>query len=194
MAAMALVLAGTLIGFRPYNTYPARIFLGDTGAAAIGFYLGALTLTAAAVADSGPGVLLPVFVVALPLAEMSVTVLRRLIRRFETASGGVFTADRDHIHHRLLKKGFGHATAARTLHVAGLVGAATGVTSMFLSDSTAAVVVVALIAVTGFALRTLRYGVLSGARHATGLYVTRAWRSPFGAIQIFRRVRDRAAD
>jgi UDP-GlcNAc:undecaprenyl-phosphate/decaprenyl-phosphate GlcNAc-1-phosphate transferase len=194
MAAMALVLAGTLIGFRPYNTYPARIFLGETGAAAIGFHLGALTLRAGSVAGSGLGLLLPVFVVALPLAEIVVTVLRRLIRWFGTASGGPFTADRDHIHHRLLGKGLGHATAVRILHVAGLVGATIGVISMFLSGRTAAVVVVTFVVVIGVALRSLGYGDLSGARRATGLYVTRASRSHIGAIPTFRRVRDRATD
>jgi UDP-GlcNAc:undecaprenyl-phosphate GlcNAc-1-phosphate transferase len=191
MATMALLLAGTLIGFRPHNTYPARIFLGDTGAAAIGFYLGAVTLRAGSLAASGLGVLLPVFLVALPFAEVVVTVLRRLIRRLESGTGGPFTADRDHFHHRLLEKGFGHATAVRILHAAGLVVATAGVISMFLSDGAAVLLVVTLVAASGAALRSLGYVDVSENRRASGVYSSRP---SVGGMPTLRRVRDRAAD
>src|SRR4029077_3106999 len=69
MAAASLVLAGALIGFLPYNLYPARMFLGDTGATAIGFCLAGFSLKGGSTLSTGFAALMPVFVMGLPIAE-----------------------------------------------------------------------------------------------------------------------------
>jgi UDP-GlcNAc:undecaprenyl-phosphate GlcNAc-1-phosphate transferase len=90
-------LVGALLGFLPFNFPPARIFVGDTGALFIGYCLSLLAL------ESYQRVtvvtfLVPLLALAVPLLDTSLSVLRRLRRR-----SNVMQADREHIHHRLMK-------------------------------------------------------------------------------------------
>jgi len=90
-------LVGALLGFLPFNFAPARIFVGDTGALFLGYCLSLVAL------ESYQRVtvvtfLVPLLVLALPLLDTSLSILRRLRRR-----SNVLAADREHIHHRLLK-------------------------------------------------------------------------------------------
>ncbi|MGH9365069.1 MAG: glycosyltransferase family 4 protein, partial [Thermoanaerobaculia bacterium] len=59
MASASLVVAGALVGFLPYNLYPAKVFLGDTGAAAVGFWLACLALRGGSTLSAGMAVLIP---------------------------------------------------------------------------------------------------------------------------------------
>lgn len=90
-------LVGALLGFLPFNFPPARIFVGDTGALFIGYCLSLLAL------ESYQRVtvvtfLVPLLALAVPLLDTALSILRRLRRR-----SNVMAADREHIHHRLLK-------------------------------------------------------------------------------------------
>ncbi len=90
-------LVGALLGFLPFNFPPARIFVGDTGALFIGYCLSLLAL------ESYQRVtvvtfLVPLLALAVPLLDTGLSVLRRLQRR-----SNVMAADREHIHHRLLR-------------------------------------------------------------------------------------------
>ena len=90
-------LVGALLGFLPFNFPPARIFVGDSGALFIGYVLSLIAL------DSYQRVtvvtfLVPLLVLAVPLLDTSLSIFRRLRRR-----ANVMAADREHIHHRLLK-------------------------------------------------------------------------------------------
>ena len=102
------VLAGALLGFLPFNVYPAKIFLGDTGAASVGFALACFALKGGSTLSAGFATVLPLLVLGLPVAETLVSMARRLVRRAERGGSGVFEADRNHIHHRLLSLGIGH--------------------------------------------------------------------------------------
>jgi len=145
LAALPLVLVGALIGFLPFNLYPARVFLGDCGATAIGFCLACLGLRSGMALTAGLAILVPVLVVAVPIADTLVAIARRTIRG-GTPGAGVFTADRDHIHHRLLKQGFDQARAVFLLYgVAGAL-ATIGVLSLFVTNSNAALLLATLMA------------------------------------------------
>ena len=90
-------LVGALLGFLPFNFPPARIFVGDTGALFIGYVLSLLAI------ESYQRVtvvtfLVPLLALAVPLLDTSLSIMRRLRRR-----SNVMLADREHIHHRLLK-------------------------------------------------------------------------------------------
>jgi UDP-GlcNAc:undecaprenyl-phosphate GlcNAc-1-phosphate transferase len=67
VALLALILAGALVGFLPYNVYPAKVFLGDSGATAIGFCLACLTLRGGSTLSSGLAVLTPILVIGIPI-------------------------------------------------------------------------------------------------------------------------------
>ena len=158
IALIALILGGALVGFLPYNMHPARTFLGDSGAAAIGFCLACLALRGGSTLTTGLAILSPLVVLGLPVAETLVSMTRRALRRLlHLRGGGVFEADGEHFHHRLLKLGINHRRAVLLLHGVGLVLAAIGVGSMFLSNRQAAVLLLTIIAAGFVGLARLGY-------------------------------------
>jgi UDP-GlcNAc:undecaprenyl-phosphate GlcNAc-1-phosphate transferase len=102
IAAAAL---GAVLGFLLHNRHPARVFLGDCGAYFLGFLLTALALFIEPVRERVAIVRLsiPLLVLALPLIDMGLAVLRRSLR-----GQPIFSGDCDHIHHRLLARGIAH--------------------------------------------------------------------------------------
>ena len=124
VALMTLALTGAIVGFLRFNFNPATIFLGDAGSLFIGFLLSALALEGAQKAPTVIAVAIPVVSFGLPILETSLSVLRRLI-------GGrpVFTADREHIHHKLLQLGLSHREVVIVLYA---VSALFALLSLFL--------------------------------------------------------------
>lgn len=109
VAASAL---GGVLGFLVHNRHPARVFMGDAGSYFLGFLLPALLLQVAPVRERIAliGVSIPLLVLALPLLDMGLTIARRAARGQPIAA-----PDCDHIHHRLLARGFTHARAVVVL-------------------------------------------------------------------------------
>ncbi len=110
-ALLLLVMGGAVLGFLKYNLNPARIFLGDAGSMLMGFFL-ATAATEAVGRKAVVGViLLPIAVAGVPLLDVLLAIWRRGARKFvrqlhgEKISGGIFDADSDHLHHRLLAAG-----------------------------------------------------------------------------------------
>lgn len=109
---LTLALLGAALAFLRYNFYPARVFLGDTGSMFIGFTLAGLAMTAQAKGTFLVSVVVPVLAVGVPVFDTMLAVWRRSVRRWNQShldqtrndSGKVFSADADHLHHRLLKE------------------------------------------------------------------------------------------
>ena len=108
---IAIVVVGICIGFLPFNWHRARMFMGDTGALLVGLLMATSTVSVTGqlnpaaldqklVLASYIPIILPIAVLALPLADFSLAVFRRL-----RAGTSPFTADRLHLHHRLLDMG-----------------------------------------------------------------------------------------
>src|SRR5439155_13067432 len=132
---VAAVLAGACIGFLPFNFNPARIILGDTGAMPLGFFLAGATISLIG-RFNGPGaaggrlalplIFTPIVFLALPLTDVALATIRRLGR-----GQWIFTADAEHIHHRLLRLGHSHRQAVLVMYgwaallTGGLVAAGT---------------------------------------------------------------------
>ena len=115
-ALMGLALAGAILGFLRFNFNPATIFLGDSGSLFIGFLLSALALADAQKAPTLVAVAIPVVSFGLPILETILSILRRLI-----SGRPIFTADREHIHHKLLQRGLSHRQVVIVLYaVSGL--------------------------------------------------------------------------
>ena len=109
---VALVTLGICLGFLPHNFHPARIFMGDGGALLLGLLMASATMTVGGrVADQFSGqvyfffapIVIPFLILGVPLADVALAVIRRAYRR-----EGIATADKDHLHHRLLRMGHGH--------------------------------------------------------------------------------------
>ncbi|MBE9196285.1 MULTISPECIES: glycosyltransferase family 4 protein [Synechocystis] len=107
-ALIAAAMAGGALGFLRYNFNPAQIFMGDGGAYFMGFTLGAVAViglvkVAAMATVAVTAVLLPYLVLAVPILDMSVVILSRVIK-----GKSPFKADKGHLHHRLINAGISH--------------------------------------------------------------------------------------
>jgi UDP-GlcNAc:undecaprenyl-phosphate GlcNAc-1-phosphate transferase len=107
---MGVALVGALLGFLPFNFSPARIFLGDTGALFIGYMLSLLAIEGYAKASLLTFVV-PLLALAVPIMDTLLSILRRLRRHTK-----VFSADRLHMHHRLLESEGSQRSAVLSLY------------------------------------------------------------------------------
>jgi UDP-GlcNAc:undecaprenyl-phosphate GlcNAc-1-phosphate transferase len=103
-------LVGGLLGFLPFNFSPARIFLGDTGALFIGFSLSLLALEGYKQANVLTFIV-PLLALAVPIIDTVLSVFRRL-----RARKPIFSADRQHMHHRLLETEGSHRSAVLSIY------------------------------------------------------------------------------
>jgi len=110
-ALIASIIAGSMMGFLVFNFHPARIFMGDSGALFAGFALAGLSVTGVLKSVTAT-MLLPVLILAVPILDISFSVLRRLYK-----GSNPLKADAEHIHHKLLKAGFSHNRTAASLYI-----------------------------------------------------------------------------
>lgn len=109
--ATASLLTATLAGFLWHNKPPAKIYLGDSGSMAVGFLLGALTVSANSPFGTDTVSIVPGLVLmSVPGFDVFVAILRRLLTNHPVA-----VADWNHFHHRLLRKGYGPWRATLTI-------------------------------------------------------------------------------
>ena len=106
-ALVCAALAGALLGFLRFNVRPARIFLGDSGSMFVGFMLAVLTVHGATKSATAVLTVIPLLVLALPLIDTSLAIVRRWLR-----GRPIFSADEHHLHHRLVAIGLTHTRAA----------------------------------------------------------------------------------
>jgi UDP-GlcNAc:undecaprenyl-phosphate GlcNAc-1-phosphate transferase len=164
---MSVTLAGAILGFLRFNFNPATIFLGDSGSLFIGFMLSALALAGAQKAPTFVAVAIPVVSFGLPILETMLSIVRRLI-----SGRPVFTADREHIHHKLLQMGFSHRQVVIVLYA---VSAVFAMLSLFLLWPTGSTL--------GLVLAVVGTGIWLGVQHLNYL--------EFGEL---RRVAQRTID
>src|ERR1022692_2018524 len=111
VSLLTIALAGAILGFLRFNFNPATIFLGDCGSLFIGFMLSALALVGSEKAPTVNAVAIPLVSFGLPILETTLSVMRRLI-----SGRPLFTADREHIHHKLLQRGMTHRQVVIVLY------------------------------------------------------------------------------
>ena len=146
---MTIALSGAILGFLRYNFNPATIFLGDSGSLFIGFVLSAMALAGAQKAPTIVAVAIPVVSFGLPILETALSIVRRLI-----SGRPVFTADREHIHHKLLQHGLTHRQVVIILYG---VSAIFAMLSLFLLWPTGSSL--------GLVLAVLGTGIWIGVQH-----------------------------
>jgi UDP-GlcNAc:undecaprenyl-phosphate GlcNAc-1-phosphate transferase len=136
-ALISAVAAGAALGFLPYNFHPARIFMGDAGSMQLGLLLASATVAGVGRTVKASGgdiaafsipVLLPVFVLAVPLLDVALAVIRRLLR-----GAPVFTPDKEHIHHQLQEIGHTHRRTVLILYLWAVLLAGSGLAVSFIN-------------------------------------------------------------
>ncbi len=100
---IVLAVIGSVFGFLRFNTYPAKIFMGDTGSLFLGFVLGVLSVSITYGADNAYAKTLPLLLVGLPIFDTLMVMLIRIKNKQSP-----FNADRNHLHHKLLDNGYKH--------------------------------------------------------------------------------------
>ena len=103
-ALVTLAVAGATLGFLRYNFHPASIFLGDSGSLFLGFMLAGIGAISSQKGSTVVAIAIPLVSLGLPVVDTALAIVRRFLR-----GQPIFSADRGHIHHRLL--GLGHSPA-----------------------------------------------------------------------------------
>jgi len=157
LAMAALPLAGCLLGFLCYNFNPASVFLGDSGSLLIGFVLGCFGIVWAQKSASPMGVTAPLMALSLPLIDVALAITRRFL-------GGqpIFSADRAHVHHRLLDHGWSPKAVALMLYSVCIVAAGFSLLeSVVIGSVISGFILLAFFAVAAIGVRCLGYAEFS---------------------------------
>jgi UDP-GlcNAc:undecaprenyl-phosphate GlcNAc-1-phosphate transferase len=110
-AALSLAFAGAILGFLRFNTYPASVFMGDAGSQLLGFAVGVLSLRATQSGTSALSAATPILLLALPIVDTLSVMVQRI-----SEGRSPFSADKNHIHHKLLALGFDHHEAVMVIY------------------------------------------------------------------------------
>ena len=121
-ALMSTIVAGVALGFLPWNFYPAKIFMGDSGALLLGMLMAVATISGVGQNLEGPSggdlaaiaipIAIPLLVLAVPLLDVVLAIVRRMRKGI-----GIAHADKEHIHHRLMDIGHSHRQAVLLMYL-----------------------------------------------------------------------------
>ncbi len=112
LVVMSFSVMGAILGFLRFNTHPARLFMGDTGSQFLGFSAGVLTILLTQEANAALSPVLPIMLLGLPILDTLTVMVQRI---YEGRSP--FSADKNHLHHRLLALGLDHYEAVTVIYL-----------------------------------------------------------------------------
>jgi UDP-GlcNAc:undecaprenyl-phosphate/decaprenyl-phosphate GlcNAc-1-phosphate transferase len=112
---LTFIMLGSTLGFLLHNFYPAKIFMGDTGAMFLGFIISVIALLGFKNITLTSFVV-PVLILAVPILDTAFAIIRRLINKNPIAQ-----ADKQHLHHQLLKMNFSHRTTVLIIYYIDLL-------------------------------------------------------------------------
>jgi UDP-GlcNAc:undecaprenyl-phosphate/decaprenyl-phosphate GlcNAc-1-phosphate transferase len=119
-ALLSAIVAGACFGFLHHNFYPARIFMGDSGALLLGFLLATIAIEGLVKTAALATLVLPLLVLAIPIVDTSFVFAKRLKYRQP-----LYEADRTHLHHRFMNIGFSQQRAVLYMYIwCGILAAA----------------------------------------------------------------------
>jgi UDP-GlcNAc:undecaprenyl-phosphate/decaprenyl-phosphate GlcNAc-1-phosphate transferase len=116
---VAIIILGICVGFLPHNFHPAKIFMGDAGAMLLGLLMASSTMSVVGQTDNTYSgrtyfffapIVIPFFSLGIPMLDTAFAVIRRAGRRTNPA-----VADKNHLHHRLMRLGHGQTRAVLIL-------------------------------------------------------------------------------
>lgn len=111
VVTLTLALVGATLGFLPYNLNPAKTFMGDTGSNFLGYTLATVSIMGMAKGYTLLAIVIPLIILGVPMFDMIFALVRRALKHQKLTA-----PDKDHIHHRLLKKGFSQKQAVLILY------------------------------------------------------------------------------
>ncbi len=123
-------LAGAVLGFLPFNFSPAKTFIGDTGSNFIGYAISIISILGVAKTYTAAVIVLPLIVLGLPILDTGLAIIRRLIKGKSVKA--IFKADKGHLHHRIVAKGYNQKQAVIMLYT---ISATFGIFAVILLES-----------------------------------------------------------
>ena len=123
-------LIGALAGFLPFNFSPAKTFIGDTGSNFLGYILSIISILGFAKTYTAVVIALPILVLGLPILDVACAIIRRMVKGKSLKA--IFQADKGHLHHKLVQRGFSQKQAVLILYA---ISAAFGMFAIILFDS-----------------------------------------------------------
>ncbi len=113
-----MTVAGAALGFLPYNFHPAKIFMGDSGSELLGFSIAAISILGTVKSATVVVVVIPALVLGLPILDTMLAIIRRLYNHQSIGTG-----DKEHLHHRIMRAGFGQKRAVMIMYsISGIMG------------------------------------------------------------------------
>jgi len=138
LLGMCAALLGSTIGFLKFNSYPARIFMGDSGSLFLGYCLGFFSLMLVQGSNRSISELTPLLILAIPIYDTLFVMYRRW-----RMGHRLFSPDRRHLHHRLLDMGIGHNATVIVVYGFAYLLCAVAIVSHNLPDPWLALIVIA---------------------------------------------------
>ena len=127
IAILGIALMGSCFGFLPFNFNQAKIFMGDTGSTFLGFMLATLSIQGVFKSYAVISFAVPLLILGLPLFDALFAMIRRILR-----GQSPMTADRGHLHHRLVDMGF---SQKQTVFILYAISGVLGITAVLLAES-----------------------------------------------------------
>jgi UDP-GlcNAc:undecaprenyl-phosphate GlcNAc-1-phosphate transferase len=148
-ALITAALSGSTLGFLPFNFNPAKIFMGETGAAFLGFTLGVISIQGVMKSYAAISIAIPLLVLGLPLIDTLFAIVRRIVTRKSVAQ-----ADRRHFHHRLMDMGLSQRQSVLIMYT---VSGTLGLCAIVLADRGTLSAVILLVAASIFIAGGTKY-------------------------------------
>lgn len=151
-AFLLAALGGSILGFLKYNFNPASIFMGDGGSYFIGYLLATFSIIGSIKSQAALVILIPMIALGLPLMDT----IWAPIRRFMLGQH-IFSPDKQHFHHKLLKLGLSHRTAVLTLYAVTAGAGIMAILMVHARDERAAALLIMIGVAIVFGVRKLGY-------------------------------------
>ena len=136
-----MALAGGSLGFLPYNFYPAKLFMGDSGSLFLGFMIAIFAVISPLKRSTLLAVIVPVLVLGIPIFDTTLAIIRRVI-----SGKPIMSPDKEHLHHRLMKSGYGQRRAVLMIYgISTIMGMAAVLMSRELYKDAAVLIMTALL-------------------------------------------------
>jgi len=135
------IIAGASLGFLPFNFNPAKIFMGDAGSLLLGYMLAVTSISGMVKSVAAVALAVPLFALGLPIFDTAFAIIRRFINKKP-----IMEADKEHLHHKLMKIGLNQRQTVLVMYfismVLGIVAVIIADADPFIGIAVAAVVVI----------------------------------------------------
>lgn len=160
-AILAIILAGSVFGFLPFNFNPAKIFMGDTGSMFLGFTLSVLAVVGLTKSTTVISVFIPVVILGIPIFDTMYAITRRFLN-----GTPIFQADKEHLHHQLLNMGLTHKQTVLVIYAVNLCLGSSAVLMSLMAPPQAVVIFVGLTVIMLLGMNHLSFAAFSRRQKA----------------------------